>query len=105
MFSAIADYGPPEGQGDALPLKEGDLVDVVDGQNPDLWLCRDAAHPSKQGWVPPGYLLPKGEEKIDKRTTQEVFREDVIKIDNEKQEAVMRRRFVNSHYLDCYLIV
>lgn len=38
-------------------------------------------------------LVPyKGEELVDKRRTQEQFREDVLKIENKEKEAVMKRR-------------
>jgi ribosome-associated protein YbcJ (S4-like RNA binding protein) len=42
--------------------------------------------------VPPHILRAQVEEKIDSRRTQEVFREDIIKIQNKEQEAIMKRR-------------
>ena len=89
---AVADYKPGADDKDALPLKEGQLVDVLDSNNPERWLCRTKPEDENaQGWVPPGYLGPeKGKE--DKRTPREVFRDDVIQIDNKAQEALMKRR-------------
>ena len=49
-----------------------------------------------KGWVPPSYLSAKSGDKLDTRRTQEVFRDDIIKISNKQQEAVMKRRFVTS---------
>ena len=90
IYVAIAKYVPSEEDG--LPLEEGDVVEILDSRNPDRWLCRMLDHPDRQGWVPPSYLVAKSDEKLDTRTTQEVFREDIIKISNKQQEAVMKRR-------------
>ena len=90
MFVAIAKYAPSESDG--LPLDEGDVVEVLDSGNPDRWLCRMRDRPDSQGWVPPSYLVARSDEKLDTRSTQEVFREDIIKISNKQQEAVMKRR-------------
>jgi len=78
---------------DGLPLEEGDTVEILDSRNPDRWMCRMLDQPDRQGWVPPSYLVAKTDEKLDTRTTQEVFREDIIKISNKQQEAVMKRRY------------
>lgn len=69
------------------------LVQVMDSKSPDKWLCRRQNKPSDVGWVPPSYLVPdKADELIDSRRTQEVFREDILKIKDEKQEGIMKRR-------------
>jgi len=90
--TAITDYKPTDADG--LALKEGDLVDILDSKSPDKWLCRFASRPTNQGWVPPSYLTAKSDEKLDTRRTQEVFRDDIIKISNKQQEAVMKRRLI-----------
>ena len=92
VYAAIVGYKPSDSEPDGLPLKEGDLVDVLDARTPDRWLCRRVGRPSQQGWVPPSYLKCQVEEKVDSRRTQEVFREDIIKIQNKEQEAIMKRR-------------
>ena len=95
-YMAVADYKPPPEETDALPLVEGQFVDVLDSNNPERWLCRtkpNKNHETTQGWVPPGYLESK-KGKEDKRTPREVFRDDVIQIDNKAQEALMKRRLV-----------
>ena len=46
-----------------------------------------------QGYVPPSYLTQKKEEaKPDKRSTQEQFREEVLKLTDKAQEANMKKR-------------
>ena len=102
VYAAIATYAPSESEKDALPVQEGKLVDVLDSSSPDRWLCRLPDRPSHVGWVPPSYLVPqKQDEKLDKRSTREVFRDDVIKIDNERSEAVMKRRCYVTHRIAC----
>lgn len=47
-----------------------------------------------QGYVPPSYLTQKKDEaKPDKRTTQEQFREDVLKLSDAAKEASMKKRY------------
>ena len=91
IYVAIAKYVPNEE--DELALEEDDVVEVLDSGNPDRWLCRMLDHPDRRGWVPPSYLVARSDEKLDTRTTQEVFREDIIQISNKQQEAVMKRRY------------
>lgn len=96
MFVAVADYTPPKETIDGLKVYEGQFLDVLDMKNPELWLCRTKptkAHPSKQGWIPASYLEKKdGGGHIDRRSTREVFREDIIQITNKGQEAIVKRR-------------
>ena len=66
----------------------------MDSSNTDRWWCRRHDHPDNEGWVPPGYLVTQHEDKVDKRSTQEVFRDDVIKVSNKEQEAILKRRSV-----------
>ena len=47
-FSAVADYKPPADETDHLTLTEGQLVQVLDDANAELWLCRLADDHSKQ---------------------------------------------------------
>ena len=93
-YTALANYKPSADTDGHLPLKEGERVYVVDSLSPEKWLCRRVDKTNEQGWVPPSYLVAqKPEEKLDTRTTQEQFRDEVLKIDDEKQEAVMKRRY------------
>lgn len=90
IYKAIAHYQPIEPEG--LVLEEGDLIEVLDAENPEKWLCQLAEGERVQGWVPPSYIIPRAQIKLDTRTTQQVFREDIIQIKNKQQEAVMKRR-------------
>ena len=49
MYGALADYKPSNDEVKALPLKEGQTVEVLDADNPDRWLCRDANNKTQQG--------------------------------------------------------
>ena len=99
MFVAIAKYAPTDDDG--LPLDEADVVEILDSRHPDRWLCRMLDRRDRQGWVPPSYLVARSDEKLDTRSTQEVFREDIIKISNKQQEAVMKRR--STARTQCYV--
>ena len=78
-------------------------MDVLDQNNPERWLCRTKPTKSagpKQGWVPPSYLeARRGSGQTDTRTPREVFREDVLQLDNKEQEAAMKRRYVKENNL------
>jgi Variant SH3 domain len=104
VYTAITKYAPPP-DSDGLPLEEGDQVELLDNKSPDRWLCRLVGRPKNQGWVPPSYLVSKSEDKLDTRTTQEVFREDIIKISNKQQEAIMKRRYVKTWSFQRYCII
>ena len=100
VYVAVADYTPPDNVVEGLKLKEGQFVDVLDSNNPNRWLVKTKPtklNPAKQGWVPPGYLDQKrGIGQLDRRSTREVFREDIIQITNKGQEALVKRRLVMS---------
>ena len=58
-----------------------------------MFHCVQESDKDKQGWVPPSYLVAsKDDEKLDTRSTREVFREDIIKIQDPAKEAIMKRR-------------
>ncbi len=44
----MADYKPPEDCSDHLALTEGQVVQVLDDANSELWLCRLVGQSSKQ---------------------------------------------------------
>lgn len=88
---AVTNYTSSEERG--LSLEEDEVVEVLNSKAADNWLCRKLDQPQIQGWVPASMLIAKSEAtKLDTRSTQEVFREDVIKISNKQQEATMKRR-------------
>ncbi|XP_069047285.1 obscurin isoform X20 [Lepisosteus oculatus] len=62
IYVATADYTPAGGQKEAIALKEGQYVEVLDSAHPLKWLVRTKptkSTPSRQGWVSPAYLDKK----------------------------------------------
>lgn len=54
-----ADYLPLGAEQDAIILREGQYVEVLDSAHPLRWLVRTKptkSSPSRQGWVSPAYL-------------------------------------------------
>ncbi|KAK2186867.1 hypothetical protein NP493_186g03131 [Ridgeia piscesae] len=92
FYMAVTDHRPSDTAG--LALTEGQIVEVLDWSSADHWLCRLKDDPSTQGLVLPSYLVVStGDNKLDTRTPQELFREEVIRIKDPAQEAVMKRRY------------
>ncbi|XP_070188406.1 obscurin-like isoform X2 [Littorina saxatilis] len=92
----IADYNPPSTNGEeSVKLTEGQIVEVMDMERADRWLVQTRptkTSTAKQGWVPPAYLEVKTTGgPASRRSTREVFREDVLQISNKQQEASLKR--------------
>ena len=93
---AIADYMPSDKEDDSIRLMEGQVVEVVDREKSDVWLVK--TRPSKlippiEGWVPSAYLEEKAvASQLVVRDDREKFREEVLKVNNKKQEAILKRR-------------
>lgn len=59
IYVVTADYNPMGVNKDAIALKEGQYVEVLDSAHPLKWLVRTKptkSNPSRQGWVSPAYL-------------------------------------------------
>ncbi|XP_043921975.1 obscurin [Protopterus annectens] len=59
IYMATADYTPIGADNEAIALKEGQYVEVLDSAHPLKWLVRTKptkSNPSRQGWVSPAYL-------------------------------------------------
>lgn len=59
IYVVTADYNPMGVSKDAIALKEGQYVEVLDSAHPLKWLVRTKpmkSNPSRQGWVSPAYL-------------------------------------------------
>ncbi|XP_075172031.1 obscurin isoform X19 [Anomaloglossus baeobatrachus] len=59
IYMATADYNPITGDKEAVILKEGQYVEVLDSAHPLKWLVRTKPtkfSASRQGWVSPAYL-------------------------------------------------
>lgn len=99
-YLVIADYSPSRVNGEAaaesVKLTEGQFVEVLDMERADRWLVQTRPTKTctaKQGWVPSAYLEAKtAGVPLQRRSTREVFREDVLQISNKQQEATLKRR-------------
>uniref|UniRef100_A0A2K6ULQ7 Obscurin n=1 Tax=Saimiri boliviensis boliviensis TaxID=39432 RepID=A0A2K6ULQ7_SAIBB len=59
IYVVTADYLPLGAEQDAIALREGQYVEVLDAAHPLRWLVRTKptkCSPSRQGWVSPAYL-------------------------------------------------
>nr|XP_036873103.1 obscurin isoform X5 [Manis javanica] len=59
IYMVSADYMPLGAEQDAISLREGQYVEVLDSAHPLRWLVRTKptkSSPSRQGWVSPAYL-------------------------------------------------
>ncbi|XP_063470056.1 obscurin isoform X4 [Symphalangus syndactylus] len=59
IYVVTADYLPLGAEQDAIVLREGQYVEVLDAAHPLRWLVRTKptkSSPSRQGWVSPAYL-------------------------------------------------
>ncbi|KAK7798725.1 hypothetical protein U0070_000242 [Myodes glareolus] len=59
IYVVTADYLPLGAEQDAIILREGQYVEVLDSAHPLRWLVRTKptkSSPSRQGWVSPAYL-------------------------------------------------
>uniref|UniRef100_A0ABI7ZTT7 Non-specific serine/threonine protein kinase n=1 Tax=Felis catus TaxID=9685 RepID=A0ABI7ZTT7_FELCA len=59
IYVVTADYLPLGAEQDAISLREGQYVEVLDSAHPLRWLVRTKptkSSPSRQGWVSPAYL-------------------------------------------------
>lgn len=59
IYVVTADYLPLGAEQEAISLREGQYVEVLDSAHPLRWLVRTKptkSSPSRQGWVSPAYL-------------------------------------------------
>lgn len=76
IYVVTADYLPLGAEQDAIILREGQYVEVLDSAHPLRWLVRTKptkSSPSRQGWVSPAYL-DKRLKVLDWGTQERVFR-------------------------------
>uniref|UniRef100_A0A914D5Y7 Muscle M-line assembly protein unc-89 n=1 Tax=Acrobeloides nanus TaxID=290746 RepID=A0A914D5Y7_9BILA len=89
VFIAIQDYTPDESDSEAIPLEQGQIVEVLDNKNAAAWLVRTKARPPRTGWVPGSYFETPTEFYKQRRRTRELTSND-IKM-SEEQEAILKR--------------
>ncbi|KAH7723691.1 muscle M-line assembly protein unc-89 [Aphelenchoides avenae] len=114
VFIAIQDYNPDASDTEAIPLEQGQIVEVLDNKNPASWLvrtkvsrwcrflfgpCRKCtvecqnsllqARPPRTGWVPGSYFETPTNFYKQRRQTRELSGLD-MKL-TEEQEAILKR--------------
>lgn len=87
---AIQDYVPEPGVApkEALPLEQGQIVEVLDNKNPSCWLVRTKAKPPQTGWVPGSYFETPSKYYTQRRTTRELL--GVDESVSEEQKALLK---------------
>ncbi|KAH7694104.1 muscle M-line assembly protein unc-89, partial [Aphelenchoides avenae] len=89
VFIAIQDYNPDASDTEAIPLEQGQIVEVLDNKNPVSWLVRTKARPPRTGWVPGSYFETPTNFYKQRRQTRELSGLD-MKL-TEEQEAILKR--------------
>ncbi|XP_073686713.1 obscurin [Garra rufa] len=115
IYVVTADYTPMGVSKDAIALKEGQYVEVLDSAHPLKWLVRTKptkSNPSRQGWVSPAYLDKRLKLSADVADLPETTREEVTETEYKKKlcqlvqelistetEFLKEIEFVTSHHL------
>ncbi|XP_016146844.1 obscurin-like isoform X10 [Sinocyclocheilus grahami] len=115
IYVVTADYNPMGVSKDAIALKEGQYVEVLDSAHPLKWLVRTKptkSNPSRQGWVSPAYLDKRLKLSADIADLPETTREEVTETDYKKKlcqlvqelistetEFLKEMEFFTSHHL------
>ncbi|XP_016380464.1 obscurin-like [Sinocyclocheilus rhinocerous] len=115
IFVVTADYNPMGVSKDAIALKEGQYVEVLDSAHPLKWLVRTKptkSNPSRQGWVSPAYLDKRLKLSADIADLPETTREEVTETEYKKKlcqlvqelistetEFLKEMEFFTSHHL------
>ncbi|KAE9550321.1 hypothetical protein FO519_006453, partial [Halicephalobus sp. NKZ332] len=97
VYIAIQDYNPEPTDLEAVPLEQGQIVEVLDNKNAASWLVRTKlmitdefkARPPRTGWVPGSYFETPTEYYKQRRRTRELTSGNLQMTD--EQEAIMKR--------------
>uniref|UniRef100_A0AC34QDX6 Uncharacterized protein n=1 Tax=Panagrolaimus sp. JU765 TaxID=591449 RepID=A0AC34QDX6_9BILA len=92
VYIAIQDYNPETTDLEAVPLEQGQIVEVLDNKNAASWLVRTKARPPRTGWVPGSYFETPTEFYKQRRRTRELTSGNLQMTD--EQEAIMKREQV-----------
>ncbi|XP_043082199.1 obscurin isoform X17 [Puntigrus tetrazona] len=88
IYVVTADYSPMGVSKDAIALKEGQYVEVLDSAHPLKWLVRTKptkSNPSRQGWVSPAYLDKRLKLSADVADLPETTKEEVTETEYRKK--------------------
>ncbi|KAJ8408221.1 hypothetical protein AAFF_G00264490 [Aldrovandia affinis] len=99
IYVATADYSPSGANMEAIALKEGQYVEVLDSAHPLKWLVRTKptkTTPSRQGWVSPAYLDKKLKVSPDSGEVPEVGEEQVSEGEYKKRLCQLIQELISS---------
>ncbi|XP_026114234.1 obscurin isoform X21 [Carassius auratus] len=99
IYVVTADYNPMGVSKDAIALKEGQYVEVLDSAHPLKWLVRTKptkSHPSRQGWVSPAYLDKRLKLSADVADLPETSREEVSETEYKKKLCQLVQELINT---------
>ncbi|XP_052398017.1 obscurin-like isoform X9 [Carassius gibelio] len=99
IYVVTADYNPMGVSKDAIALKEGQYVEVLDSAHPLKWLVRTKptkSHPSRQGWVSPAYLDKRLKLSADIADLPETSREEVSETEYKKKLCQLVQELINT---------
>ncbi|KAM4870705.1 obscurin isoform X20 [Urocitellus parryii] len=116
IYVATADYLPLGAEQDAITLREGQYVEVLDSAHPLSWLVRTKptkSSPSRQGWVSPAYLdkrlklspewgpseAPEFPEAVSEDEYKTRLSSVIQELLNSEQTFVGELQFLQSHYI------
>ncbi|CAI5439881.1 unnamed protein product [Caenorhabditis angaria] len=88
VYIAIQDYQPDKEDVEAIPLEQGQIVEVLDKKNSVRWLVRTKARPPRSGWVPGSYFETPTEFYKQRRRTREIENDKEL---NDEQAAIVKR--------------
>ncbi|KAM4869534.1 LOW QUALITY PROTEIN: obscurin-like [Urocitellus parryii] len=116
IYLAMADYLPLGAEQDAITLREGQYVEVLDSAHPLCWLVRTKptkSSPSRQGWVSPAYLdkrlklspewgpseAPEFPEAVSEDEYKTRLNSVIQELLSSEQTFVGELQFLQSHYI------
>ncbi|XP_077650843.1 obscurin-like [Urocitellus parryii] len=116
IYVATADYLSLGAEQDAITLREGQYVEVLDSAHPLRWLVRTKptkSSPSRQGWVSPAYLdkrlklspewgpseAPKFPEAVSEDEYKTRLSSVIQELLSSEQTFVGELQFLQSHYI------
>ncbi|XP_073797159.1 obscurin isoform X44 [Danio rerio] len=99
IYVVTADYNPMGVSKDAIALKEGQYVEVLDSAHPLKWLVRTKptkSNPSRQGWVSPAYLDKRLKLSADVADLPETAKEEVTETEYKKKLCQLVQDLINT---------
>ena len=98
IYCANCDYSANDaGSSSFLSLVENQFVEILDSQDPRYYLVRTRPRKDENpriGYIPSCFLEKKSTSigQINRRLTREVYKDDMLSIENKTQEASVKRK-------------